>query len=105
MLLVNTGTTRIVIVVGLVVAGLVVLLNGFSGVGTTAASGGSPGPSHSTSPGPSHSPSVSTGPAVHHHRAKDISFVVLNGTNAVGLAAQYDTTLSDAGFTQGHLPG
>jgi hypothetical protein len=42
---------------------------------------------------------------VHHQKAKDITFVVLNGTTSVGLAAEWDTKLTNAGFTQATAPG
>jgi hypothetical protein len=104
---VNTGTTRIIIVAALVVAGVVVLANGFSGSGPAAALGGSgsPGPSHSTSPSSGASHSKSPKPPVQPQKAKAITFVVLNGTGALGLAAQFDTKLTDAGLTQGNPPG
>jgi hypothetical protein len=102
---VNTGTTRIIIVAALVIVGVVVLANGFSGAGPPAAVGGSSGPSPSTSAstGPSHSKSPKAG--VQAHKPKAITFVVLNGTGALGLAAQFDTKLTDAGLTQGNPPG
>jgi len=102
---VNTGTTRIVIVAALVVAGVVVLLNGFPSAGSPAASGGTSNPSPSTSPSGSPSTSPSQPPAVHHQKPKDVTFVVLNGTTSVGLAAQWDTKLTTAGFTQATAPG
>jgi hypothetical protein len=102
---VNTGTTRIIIVAALVVAGFVVLTNGFSSSSPTVALGGSPTASPTQSSHPSPSTSTSAKPATHHQKPKDITFVVLNGTGALGLAAQFDTKLTDAGFSQGNVPG
>jgi LytR cell envelope-related transcriptional attenuator len=104
---VNTGTTRIIIVAALVIAGVIVLANGFSGAGTTGALGGSgsSGPSHSISPSSGASHSKSPKPAVQHQKPKAVTFVVLNGTGALGLAAQFDTKLTDQGLTQGNPPG
>lgn len=82
----NTGTTRIVIVAALVVAGVVILLNGFSTTGGLAAGG----PGTTTSPSPSASPSQSVSPTPEPppdpQPPKKIMFFVLNGTNSTGLA-------------------
>jgi hypothetical protein len=102
---VNAGTTRIIIVAALVVAGALVLANGFSGAGPSIAVGGTSGPSPSTSPSSGTSHSKSPKPGVQHQKAKNITFVVLNGTGALGLAAQFDTKLTDGGLTQGNPPG
>jgi len=85
---VNTGTTRVVIVAALVVAGFVVLLNGFPSVDREASGG--PGTGTSTSPSTSVSPS-DTGtlppePPPDPQPPKKIHFFVLNGTNSTGLA-------------------
>lgn len=82
----NTGTTRIVIVAALVVAGFVVLVSGFPSIGGEAAGG--PGTSTSLSPSPS-SPGTdtqTTPPPVDPQPAAKILFFVLNGTNSTGLA-------------------
>ena len=101
----NTGTTRIVIVAGLVVAGIVVLLNGFASTGSTLSSGGGSNPPPTTSPSGTPSTSRSPRPAVQHQKPKAITFVVLNGTTSVGLAAEFDSKLTTAGFTRATPPG
>jgi hypothetical protein len=102
---VNTGTTRIIIVAALVIAGFLVLTKGFSGTGPPVALGGSPSSSPSVGPSSGSSHSRSPKPSVQHQKPKAITFVVLNGTGALGLAAQFDTKLTDAGLTQGNPPG
>jgi LytR cell envelope-related transcriptional attenuator len=85
---VNTGTTRIIIVAALVVAGFVVLVNGFPSVDQEASGG--PGTGTSTSPTASVSPSETETPPPEPppdpQPPKKIHFFVLNGTNSTGLA-------------------
>ena len=90
----STGTTRILIVIALAVAGLVVLVNGFSGAGGLAGSEASSSPSPSGHTTRSKSPK----PPVAHQSPKKISFFVLNGTPATGLAAQWEQRLANKHF-------
>jgi hypothetical protein len=96
---VNTGTTRIIIVAALVVAGFVVLVNGFPSIGGEAA----PGPGATTSPSSSVSPddtdTQTPPPSVDPQPAKKIFFFVLNGTNSTGLAATQSQRLEAQDLT------
>ena len=97
---VNTGTTRVIIVAALVVAGFVVLLNGFPSV--DRASGG-PETVTTTSPSASVSPSE-TGtlppePPPDPQPPKKIHFFVLNGTNSTGLAGTQAEQLGNHDLT------
>jgi LytR cell envelope-related transcriptional attenuator len=96
---VNTGTTRIIIVAALVVAGFVILVNGFPSIGGEAAGG--PGPSTSLSPSPSSSgtDTETPPPPVDPQPAKKIHFFVLNGTNESFLAAVQADHLQRQGLT------
>lgn len=99
---VNTGTTRIIIVAALVVAGFVVLVNGFPSVDQEASGG--PGPVDTTSPSTSVSPSATeTTPAPEPppdpQPPKKIHFFVLNGTNSTGLAGIEAEHLANQGLT------
>jgi hypothetical protein len=96
---VNTGTTRIVIVAALVVAGFIILVNGFPSVGGQAAGG----PGSPTSPSPSTSPSgtdtQTPPPPLDPQPAKKIKFFVLNGTNSTGQAGIQAERLANQGLT------
>jgi hypothetical protein len=98
---VNTGTTRIVIVAALVVAGFVVLVNGFPSVGRQASGG--PGPGTTTSPSTSVSPSDTATPPPEPppdpQPPKKIHFFVLNGTNSTGLAGTQAEQLGNHDLT------
>jgi len=101
---VTAGTTRFLIIVGLVGAGLVVLLTGFSGGPRVSATGTGTSPSQSTHSGSSPAPhSRSPNPPIKPEKPKDITFVVLNGTTSAGLAGQWQTKLENAGFTTAHI--
>lgn len=94
----NLGTARIVVIVALVVAGVVVLANGFSDTGEAAAPTGSVSPSSSVSPGPSSSP---TQPAVETPSPQppgDVTFMALNGTETTGAGAGAQDKLTNAGY-------
>ena len=95
----NLSTGRIVIIVGLVVAGLAVLANGFVGdSGTSAAPSGSATPTGSPSGGgasPSESVSQSPTPSP---QTKGVLIMVLNGTDVAGAGAAAQTKLVDAGY-------
>lgn len=95
----NTGTTRIIIVAALVVAGFVILVNGFPSIGGEAVGG--PGPSTSLSPSPSSSgtDTETPPPPVDPQPAKKIHFFVLNGTNSTGLASTESQRLENQGLT------
>jgi hypothetical protein len=93
---VNPGVARLAIVVALVVGGIAVLANGFS-EGTVGPSP-SPGPQTSRSPSPSPQPSPDDEVVP---REEGVLVQVLNGTNAPGFAATFQTTLQEEG---GYLP-
>jgi hypothetical protein len=98
---VNTGTTRIIIVAALVVAGFVVLANGFPSAGVQASGG--PGPRDTTSPSTSVSPSdtetTPPEPPPDPQQAKKIVFFVLNGTTSTGLAGTQAEQLGNHDLT------
>jgi hypothetical protein len=94
----NLSTGRIVIIVGLIVAGLAVLANGFaSGSGAVAAPSGSSTPtrtpSGNVSPSDTGSPTVTPSP-----QTTGVLIMVLNGTDVVGAAGAAQTMLVDAGY-------
>lgn len=92
----NLGTGRIVVIVALVVGGIAVLVNGFSGSTAAAPSGGSTVPT-SSSPTPSQSSSP-TPVATPSPQVDGVRIAVFNGTTAAGLGAQAQATLTNAGY-------
>jgi hypothetical protein len=90
---VNPGVTRLAIVVALVVGGIAVLANGFSGGETQAAPPTTSEPSPSESPSPTESP----GDGEIVARQEGVLVQVLNGTFRPGLAADFQTTLEEQG--------
>jgi len=99
---VNTGTTRLLIVVALLAAGAVVLARGFEPTGTPVAAGsGSPSPSPTPTTGPSGpaSPTPSTQPSGGlSPNTTGVKFMALNGTSVTGLAATAQSLLEDDGY-------
>lgn len=97
---VNLGSTRVVIIVALVVAGVAVLANGFGDEGAAAAPTvtGTPSPGSTSSPSGTASPSESASetPAP---QTKGVLIMVLNGTNVTGLA----TLAQDMLVTEGYV--
>ena len=95
----NTGTTRIIIVAALVVAGFVVLVSGFPSIDGEAADG----PGITTSPSASASPdgtdTETAPPPLDPQPPKKISFFVLNGTNSTGLAGTQSQRLEAQDLT------
>jgi LytR cell envelope-related transcriptional attenuator len=103
---VNFGSARILVIVALVVAGVGILADGFGhGVTTVGATGGTVA---STSSSPGSRPSGSTSPTVTApvtpQAPKDTKIAVFNGTGALGLAAQAQTVLTNAGYAAGQQP-
>jgi hypothetical protein len=93
---VNLGTARIVVIVALVVGGVAVLVNGFSGTTAAAPSGG---PTASVTSTPSATVSASTGPvATPSPQVNGVTISVFNGTTTTGLGAQAQQTLTNAGY-------
>lgn len=97
---VNLGTSRIIIILALIAAGAVVLANGFDEE-TTAAT---PEPTDTTSPSVTGSPSVTTTPTDEpsetlEPEVEGVVIMVLNATDVLGLAAEVQTTLIDAGYS------
>jgi hypothetical protein len=96
---VNLGTGRIVIILALVVAGVLVLANGFgdastvtSGSPTSAPSGtdtSTPGPTGSASGGPTQTPAPNT---------TGVTFMALNGTSVTGAGAAVQILLEADGY-------
>jgi hypothetical protein len=95
---VNLGTARIVVIVALVVAGSVVLANGFpdNGEAVTSApsSSVSPTSSPSTSPSPTEQPTETPSPQA----PKDVSFMALNGTETTGAGAAAQELMTQDGY-------
>lgn len=98
----NLSPARLVVLVALVVGGLAVLINGFDDdVVLAGGTGGSPAASPSESPQPSGeaSPTASESPAAELEPQTDgVMVQVLNGTDAVGLAAQAEEFLVSKGY-------
>ena len=97
---VNLGTSRIIIILALIAAGAVVLANGFD-EGSTAAE---PTPTDPTSPSVTDSPSVTSTPSSEPPPALEpqvdgVAIMVLNATDVIGLAAEVQTVLIDAGYS------
>jgi hypothetical protein len=95
---VNLGTARIVVIVALVVAGAVVLANGFPDTGQAAAPTGSVTPSQSVSPGASSSPTETPTQTPSPQAPKDVTFMSLNGTEVTGAGAAAQTLLTQDGY-------
>jgi LytR cell envelope-related transcriptional attenuator len=97
---VNPGVTRLVIVLGLIVGGIVVLSQGF-GEETVAAPTASPEPTVSESPSPS--PPPDDGEIV--GQKDGVLVQVLNGTFSAGLASDFQIFLvEEEGYLQGGEP-
>jgi hypothetical protein len=102
---VNFGSARILVIIGLVVVGVAILVNGFGhGVSTVGATTGgvSPSPSPSVSPTASATPTQTALPSP--QQPADVKIAVFNGTSSVGLAAQAQATLTGAGYVKGQEP-
>jgi hypothetical protein len=95
---VNLGTARIVVIVALVVAGAVVLANGFPDTSEGTATIGSPSPSVGTSPSSSSSPSTQPTQTPSPQAPKDITFTALNGTEVPGAAAAAQELLTQDNY-------
>ncbi len=95
----NLGTARIVVIVALVVAGAVVLANGFPDDGEAATT---PAPSSSVSP--TSSPSTSSSPTEQPTETpspqapKDVTFMALNGTETTGAGAAAQELMTQGGY-------
>ena len=96
---VNLGTARIVVIVALVVAGAVVLANGFpeSG-GSVAGPSGGASPSGSAS-SPTSSPTTQPPPPGPSPQTTGVSFTALNGTSVTGAGAAAQALLVKHGYT------
>lgn len=100
---VNLSPGRLAVLVALVVIGVAVMMNGFADDGSTAAGGPSDVVETSPSETPRSSDSVTpsadqTTPPPLEPRVDDVMIQVLNGTDAVGLAAQVQELLLDEGY-------
>jgi LytR cell envelope-related transcriptional attenuator len=102
---VNLGTARIVVIVALVVAGAVVLANGFPDTGEGAATLGSPSPSVGTSPPSSSSPSTQPTQTPSPQAPKNVTFVALNGTEVTGAGAAAQDVLTQDGYVAAEPAG
>lgn len=103
---VNLGTSRIIIILALVAAGVVVLANGFAD-DTTAAT---PEPTDTTSPSVTGSPSETISPSAEptdqpEPQVDGVVIMVMNATDVQGLAAEAQTDLIDAGYSAPLDPG
>jgi hypothetical protein len=95
---VNLGTARIVVIVALVVAGAVVLANGFpeNGAAVAGPSGGA-SPSGSAS-SPTTSPTTQPPPPGPSPQTTGVSFTALNGTTVTGAGAAAQQLLAKHGY-------
>ena len=102
----NLGTARIVVIVGLVVAGVALIANGFGDGGAVTSAGGSvASPTASGSPHASNaSPTATSSPLPKPQAPADVVVAVFNGTSTALLAAQGQQTLTNAGYTAGQDP-
>jgi hypothetical protein len=96
---VNTGTTRIIIVAALVVAGFVILVNGFPSGGGEAAGAPSETTSPSSSPTTPSTETETPPPPIDPQAPAKIHFFVLNGTNTTGFASTQSQRLENQGLT------
>ena len=96
----NLGTARIVVIVALVVAGAVILANGFPDSGGAAAPASSPTTSPTTTPTStgSESPSQEPSPTPSPQAPKDVTFMALNGTEVTGAGAAAEQLLTQKGY-------
>jgi hypothetical protein len=96
---VNLGTARIIVIVALVVAGAVVLANGFPDSGEAAAPTGSPTPSQPTSSSTTPPPTTQPpSPTPEPQAPKDVTFMALNGTEVTGAGAAAEQLLTQDGY-------
>ena len=99
---VNSGTWRIVIIVGLVVAGVAVLANGFVEQGAAVAQPASSAPatsSESLVPSGSATPTdTPTSTETPKPNSRGVLIKVFNGTAVTGLGAEVQTLLVDDGY-------
>lgn len=101
----NFGSARILVIVALVVAGVVILTDGFGHGVTTVGDGGSLASPTSTPTGTPTGTVTPSPPALPEPRPPaEVTIAVFNGTSSVGLAAQAQTTLTDAGYVSGQDP-
>ena len=105
----NLGTARIVVILGLLVAGVAILANGFDASSSALAPGGTAGgtssPTATSGPTGSSPTATSTAaPLPDPQPPADVTVAVFNGTPAAGLAAQGDQILTDAGYVSGQAP-
>jgi cytoskeletal protein RodZ len=95
---VNLGTARIVVIVALVVAGAVVLANGFPDNGEAATSAPSSSVSPTSSPSASSSPTEQPTETPSPQAPKDVSFMALNGTETTGAGAAAQELMTQDGY-------
>jgi LytR cell envelope-related transcriptional attenuator len=94
----NLSTGRILVIVGLIVAGLAVLANGFTGdsgisAGPMATASPTESPSGTGSPTDTATPTETPAP-----QTKGVLIMVLNGTDVPGAGAAAQTMLVDDGY-------
>lgn len=99
----NLSPARLVVLVALVVGGLAVMINGFGDDAAVLAGGGGDSPTPSVAESPeasgSASPTASESAAPELEPQVDgVMIQVLNGTSAVGLAAEVDAFLIEKGY-------
>ena len=105
----NLSPGRLAVLVALVVGGIAVMINGFGDDGATAAgpsdvvvttTSGSPAPTDGASTSATETPTPDLQPQV-----EGVMIQVLNGTDAVGLAAQVEELLVGEGFESAQEAG
>jgi hypothetical protein len=98
---VNPGIARLAIIIALIVGGVAVLANGFSGEGVAATSDDSSTPSPTGTPSPTSTPQPSIVP-----QQDGVLIQVLNGTSRPGYAATFqDTLVTTGGYLAAGDPG
>jgi hypothetical protein len=96
---VNLSPARLAVMVALVVAGIVVLVNGFGSSGSgTATAGSSASPSITLSPQPTPTVSSPTPTETPKPKVNGVTFMVFNGTSTTGLGAQVQQDLEAEGY-------
>jgi hypothetical protein len=106
---VNLSPARLAVIVALVVGGVAVLLNGFSGSGGASAvgEGGTPPTAAASSPTTTSSPTETPSKPVETPApvVDGVTVMVFNGTNTTGLGAQVDELLTGKGYDTPVVPG
>ena len=96
---VNLGTARIVVIVALVVAGAVVLANGYPESGGSVAGPTGGASARGSSSSPTTTPTTQPPPPGPSPQTTGVSFTALNGTSVTGAGAAAQALLVKHGYT------